>query len=154
MKKRSFLLIELLIAMALVSLVAVPIMQTSIHFLIKKKEKLLQLELERNVEWKFIKARAVLARNHKWGNVTRKPIEKKLSPLTISIEGLGTHHFDCFYHIKHFHDFEKEHPYRKFWCEIFFSQNGKRFPPKKRKKAQDPHLFFVLAKRLVKEEPK
>ena len=136
MKKRPFLLTELIIALALIGIVGIPIIQTPLYIFKLEKEKLLELELARHAELKYIQMRDELLHNHKWMEISTKgnslPVE--FGSIDIDIDGLGNTKYFCNYLLYYVSGRSKESQekrvQRNFHCDIYFLK-GKKLDIKK-----------------------
>jgi len=98
MKRRPFILVELLICVAILSLCAVPLLGYPYFSYRKQKEQLLKIEKQRQAEVLFYD----LLRNfdHKWESISFDYKNKTyLDPLVLEIEGLGTTTLYPHYHL-------------------------------------------------------
>ena len=93
MKKRPFILLEILIACALLGLCAIPLMSKPIHLYKGELEGLRKMEKERLADLAFIEVKEALLRNEiPWNSLPakRKKTSKiSLSPATLEIPGYG-----------------------------------------------------------------
>lgn len=118
MKKRPFVLIEVLIAMALLALCAFPLISEPIFSYKKMRDHLFELELEREIENIYYEIRK---KTLKFESINRSKIS--LAPIEISVAGLGkkiyTHPH---YHL--YHSAPKGHisPYYKVWVGICLNE--------------------------------
>jgi hypothetical protein len=89
MKKRPFVLVELLICIAILSLCAIPLMGYPYYSYKKQKETLLEIEKQRQAEILFYNFLKNL--NCTWENISFEYKEKTaLDPINLEIEGLGS----------------------------------------------------------------
>ena len=105
MNKRPFVLIEILIAIALLSLCAFPLISEPLFSQKTMRKKFFELELEREAEKIYYE---ILKTPLEFSKISTKYSQKtKLPPLEISIEGLGTKTYTPHYHL--YHSAKKEH---------------------------------------------
>ncbi len=73
MKKRTFLLLEILIALFLVSLCILPLVQYPLRMLKIEREKLEEMEKERMADWTFSEVKELLLKNEiPWEKIPKK----------------------------------------------------------------------------------
>lgn len=103
MKKRTFVLLELFIAIALVSLVSPPLVRGIALYLNKQKEALLQLEKERRVEELFYQVCENLNENHVLEKISQKSVNatypERPKPITFDLGSLGKEKLFWHYHL-------------------------------------------------------
>lgn len=91
MKKRSFLLLEVLIAFLLVTLCLVPLVKQPLKLYKEEMAYLEQMEKERLADWTFTEVKELLLKNEiPWEKIPEKSAESDpfpLSPMTIHIPG-------------------------------------------------------------------
>lgn len=91
MKKRSFLLIEILIAFSLVAICIVPLVKQPLKLYQEEISRLEQIEKERLADWTFTEVKEMLLKNEiPWDSIPAKGEESAsfpLSPAQISIPG-------------------------------------------------------------------
>lgn len=73
MKKRTFLLLEILIAFLLVALCIVPIIKQPLQLFKKEMEKLEEMEKERLADWSFSEVKELFLKNEiPWGKIPKE----------------------------------------------------------------------------------
>lgn len=91
MKKRSFLLLEVLIALSLVILCSVPLVNQPLKLYKKEIKNLETMEMERLADWTFTEVKEILLKNEiPWKKIPAKSETTDLFPLppaTIHIPG-------------------------------------------------------------------
>lgn len=147
MRKRNFLLTELIIALALIGIVGIPIIQTPLYIFKLEKEKLLELELARHAELKYIQMRDELHQHHKWTEIsTKRPtLPIQFGSIDINIDGVGNTKYFCNYFLYYVQGRSKKsqvESYRRtFHCDFYFSKEEK-IDIKKIKKMKAYHFSF------------
>ncbi len=144
LKKRSFLLPEVLIAIFLTSLCLIPLIRSPIESYRTEVELLEEMERERLAEWSFSEIKEkLLTHEIPWeklptkGNLTA-PIP--LSPITIQIPGLQSKTVNRSFVLKCRETGEKEGPqgeiYRMLYVDLLFD------PPLPNTKRKNPHYSY------------
>lgn len=142
-RKPSYVLLEIMIAIALVSLCALPLALSPLQTLKKEIELLEKLECERIAEVSFAEIKEELLRNEiPWKELSTSKKEKNINPLrpyTFSLRGIGYREIKRQYKI--FCPNEKEGAKGKMYrhllisLELFYPSN------KKNPLYYDYHLF-------------
>lgn len=102
MHKRPFILMELMIALSLLSIAFLPLLGTPFFYLKKHKKNLLELELERESEEIFYEILTDFRKNFpEWNFCEEYNTSKKLLPRKITIDGLDLITVFPHYHIYH-----------------------------------------------------
>lgn len=151
MKKRPFVLLEVLLAIAILALAFVPLAGSPFLMFKKQRDELITLELEREAEVIFYNLLKNFRRYHPdWGFETKhsKSFEWK-EPVTIDVQGLGRATYKVHYHLSHRRD-KKSHLLYKLWCNICF-EVPKKDCKVSRQKGKQPHTFNFVVKRIPKK---
>ncbi|MCB1071511.1 MAG: hypothetical protein H7A41_03145 [Chlamydiales bacterium] len=140
-QKRPFILIEVFIAIALLTLCAFPLISSSLHSYRRQKEQLLMLELERQAELYFYQ---VL--KEKVGDLDYDSIPSQTSTwipfkeLELSLGEIKQVYYPH-YHLYYMPNL-KSKTHKTVWCEICF-------PTKKNTCPKKPYKFVVLVKKVA-----
>jgi hypothetical protein len=93
-KKRTFLLLEVLIAFVLVTICSIPLVKQPLKLYKDEMEYLEKMERERLADWTFTEIREMLLKNEiPWKKIPAKGVETApfpLSPMVIEIPGCKT----------------------------------------------------------------
>ena len=132
MKKRTFVLLEFFLAIALVALVSPPLVRGISLYLIKQKKELLKMEKQRRAEELFYQVCGWLNEKHEWDGISRNhqdnpyPRKDKKSypiPITFDLGSLGQEKLFWHYHI-----YSRTNNYRgqikKFFFKICFLEHS------------------------------
>ncbi|MEM8727755.1 MAG: hypothetical protein AAGE99_03500 [Chlamydiota bacterium] len=144
-RKQPFILIEIFIAIALLTLCAFPLIGSSIHSYRKQKEQLLVLELERQAELYFYQILKEKIGELDYDSIpTRTTLWKPFKALELSLGEVKAVYYP------HYHLYYKPHSksetHKKVWCEICF-------PTKKNLCPKKPHKFVFLVKKVAENSP-
>lgn len=147
MKKRTYILIEVMIAIALLALCAIPLVSSSREEYIKYNASLFNLELERQAEVFFYDA-LLASKDITWEQHTTQTKKDPKYPekKTISIEGLGSKELN--YHCHIYYSGNNLHPkLRMHFYDICLDEDKPHenqykfsvFAKKVEENSQDPH---------------
>ena len=90
-KKRPFLLIELFIAIGLLSLFSIPLLNAPTFHFKKNIESLQEIELNRHAELTMVEILSRIKEDYPWktmSGIKRESVITQLSPITIAIDQL------------------------------------------------------------------
>ncbi|MCB1110598.1 MAG: type II secretion system protein, partial [Chlamydiia bacterium] len=149
MKKRPFILIEVLIAISLLSLCALPLISEPLFAQKKMREKYFALELEREAEKIYYE---ILQKELSLGKITRKSSDQtSLGPIVLSIEGLGKKTYkDAHYHLYHKAPDKHRSPYYMIHLRVCFEKcKSKNKDPEKE---EDYKYKFQFVGKLVDQK--
>lgn len=125
MKKHPFILLELFIALALVSFFSLPLVHGHFFYQSKQKERLLNLEKERKAEALFYQIYLNLEKNHPLSSIQKAwktlPFSLKEDFVTFDLGKLGKTKLYWHYHLYSYVDQKK--PCRKLYCQICFTKD-------------------------------
>lgn len=147
MKKRTFILVELLLAIAILSICALPILGYPYFSYRKQKELLLSIELERQAEILFYKLQRDLPCT--WTSLGFDHNEKtSLNPIHLDIDGLGP--ITIYPHIHlYIHPNSKNTKLKqgiaKVWCEFCLEKSKNKCSHTWKK--HSPYTFNFLAQK-------
>lgn len=124
MKKRPFVLIEVLIAVALLTLCAIPLIADPLFAHRKMAKKLFELEQEREAEKIYF---AVLQKELSMKNITREQnVITPLNSVEITIDGLGKKAYpNAHYHLYHCRQKTTTGPFYNIHLRICFDDSEK-----------------------------
>lgn len=140
-QKRPFILIEVFIAIALLTLCAFPLIGSSIHSYRRQKEQLLMLELERQAELYFYQVLKEKVGDLDYDSISTQTASwKPFKELELSLgetKVVYYPHYHLYYNPK-----SKSETHKKVWCEICF-------PTKKNTCPKNPYKFAFLVKKVA-----
>ncbi|MGE0197538.1 MAG: type II secretion system protein [Simkaniaceae bacterium] len=152
MKKRPFILVELLICIAILSICAIPLLGYPYYSYKKQRELLLSIEKQRQAEILFYD----LLKNFdvSWEEISFEYTNKKdLDPLTINIKGLGPTTLYPHYHL-YVHPKAKETKTKKgiakLWCCFCMEETKDRCTISWAD--HTPYTFNLFAKKVEEKE--
>ncbi len=151
MKKKPFLLLEILIAFLLVAVCAVPLVTQPLKLYRAEMKFLEQMERERLANWTFSELKEKLLKNEiPWGKIPQKGMKGQpipLPPAFIQIPGCAPKKVERTFTLmcKGEKKGLKEEIYRLLYVRIDFSP--RLFPKKKEKKSAD-YGFRVIVQKL------
>ena len=139
--KHSFILIEVFIAIALLTLCAFPLISSSIHSYRRQKEQLLMLELERQAELYFYQVLKEKVADLDYDSIpTQTSLWTPFKELELSL-GETKEVYYPHYHL-YYKPNSKSETHKKVWCEICF-------PTKKNTCLKKPYKFAFLVKKVA-----
>ena len=122
-KKHSFILLELLIALSILSSFALPLMSSRFLYMKKEKKWLMELEKERIAEKLFYDVCKNLTEKHPLGKIersTRSTYLGSFPAITIDLGRLNTKTFHVHYHL---YSMSTKTLYcRKIFCKFCFNE--------------------------------
>lgn len=125
MKKRTFVLIELFLAIGLVTLFSLPLVRGHSYYVKRQKERLFALEKERIAEKLFYEICASLVKEHPLSEISAawktNPSSFQDKTVTIDLGKLGKKMFYWDYHL--YSNTKKENKSRKLRIQICFKDN-------------------------------
>ncbi|QVL57662.1 MAG: hypothetical protein KFB93_00890 [Simkaniaceae bacterium] len=141
LRKRPFILIEVFIAIALLTLCAFPLISSSLKSYSFQRARLLELELERQAELYFYKVLHDVVNGLEFDSIPSKTSTwTAFKALELSLGEINTTyypHYHLFYSPK-----SKSETHKKVWCHICFATNKDRCPKK-------PYKFAFLVKKVA-----
>jgi len=152
MKKRPFILMELLLCIALLSLCAIPLLGYPYSSYKRQKALLLEIEKQRQAEILFYELLKNINHQCKWGGMSRKYSDRQDSQtIILNSEGFGDISFTTHCHLYHCHpdthDSAKNKDIRKIWCVFCFEETKAQCSYKGEK--DHPYKFVFYAKRTI-----
>ena len=120
MKKYRFVLIEVLIAIALLTLCAFPLVSESIFSQNMMRGKFFELELQREADHIFYDILNGELKFTDIGHHEKKMIDRR--PLQIGIPGIGKRNYQPSYTLSHYAKKNHLSPYYKIHLEVFFKE--------------------------------
>ncbi len=149
-KKRPIILLELLVAIAILALSFIPIAGAPFLYLKKQKEKLLELELERESEVIFYELLKDFREHHPgWNFSGTSKVKHELLPRTVALEGWDNIEIYPHYHLYYYKNGgigDDENCYH-LRCNICLSPHEKGKCHFKRKNAKTERSFSVVVKK-------
>lgn len=140
-QKRPFILIEVFIAIALLTLSAFPLIGSSIHSYRRQKEYLLLLELERQAELYFYQVLKEKIKELDYDSIpTQTTSWKPFKELELSIGEIKAVYYPH-YHL-YYNSQSKSETDKKVWCKICF-------PTNKNTCSEEPYKFAFLVKKVA-----
>lgn len=154
--KHTFLLLEILIAILLVSLCLIPLIQSPIQSYRAEMKLLEEMEGERLAEWSFSEVKDKLLKNEipwdKIPSLTEKSAPIDLPPITIQIPGSKPKKIERSFVLRCGKKGEKEglkgEIYRMMHVDIMFTP---RLSQKKQKKDKRDYSYRLMVRKLPKE---
>ncbi len=144
MNKRPFILIEVLIAIALLALCAFPLISEPLFSQKTMRKKFFELELEREAEKIYYE---ILKTPLEFSKIPKEnPPKTKLPPLEISIEGLGRKTYMPYYYLYHNARKERDNGIYKIHLGICFTDRD-------HKDQQFKYKFKFVGKIVAKKTP-
>ena len=123
MKKRPFILLELLLAIAILAIAFIPLAGTPFLYFKKQREKLLEVELQRQAELIFYDLlKDFKQKNPEWKFDKRYDEHKGKGKVLIDIEGLGQSSHPYHYHLYQRSTSTTPSSCYKLWCKICFEK--------------------------------
>ena len=141
MNKRPFILIEVLLCVAILALCAIPIIGYPFYSFRERKEKLLQIEKERQAELIFFDLMKNIQHTHAWKEIGRAYSTKfDKRDLSVVIDGFGEVIFNTHTHLYHCHPDKNKSGYRKIHFKVCFEEKC------------NPYEFVFFARKKVEEK--
>lgn len=149
MKNRPFILLELLIALALVALFSLPLVRSHAFHFNKKKEQLLSLEKERKAEELFYEICKILTKNHPLDKVTaaykKNLFMLKSNTVTLDLGPLKKQTYYWHYHLWSYK--APQRTTRKLYCKICLFPRPTGVCQKVKKLANADYGFYLTIKK-------
>lgn len=125
--KKPIILLEVLIALAIVSIAIIPVMSYPFRVYEKELDSLLEVELNRVYERAFLEMQKELAETILFDQISREPIDLPLGTFSIDLDGLGTFLFEASCKLKQIapKDGEKETSNKLISCQISLKSDKK-----------------------------
>ena len=151
-QKQGFVLIEVFIAIALLSLSAFPLISASLHSYQLQKNQLFALELERQAELHFYQVLKESIGDLSFDQISSRPSLwtpfKELKVQLGEVKQTFYPHYHLYYYAQ-----SKSPTHKKLFCSICFPTQKNRCPNSRKKGAQSnqktPYVFCVLVKKVV-----
>jgi len=150
--KGFFILTELFICIALLSICVMPLIGYPYYSYRKQREQLLEIEKQRQAEILFYELLKNIKHQYAWDHIDRRYSDwHSLKTIFLDIDGLGKISFSTHYHLCHFHPEKHEQGdaknLRKIWCVFCFETSSIKCSYKKKKK-EHPYKFVFYAKKV------
>jgi|GEM_PF-4995339 len=152
MRRRYFILVELLICVATLSLCVIPFLSYPYFTYRDRKRCLLEIEKQLQAELLFYDLLKNVSKEYSWDQIdTKFSRRRNEKTLFIDVDGLGSIHLKVHHHLCHYHSDkkEKQNPStRKIWCVFYFEDPKEKcslcrgYKPK-----GSPYTFIFLAKK-------
>jgi len=154
MRKRPFILVELLVCIAILSLCVIPFLSYPYFTYRDRKRCLLEIEKQLQTELLFYDLLKRIDKEYTWDQINRKSSQLRgEKTLLVNIDGLGNIPLKVHYHLYHYHSDKRKgsHPltHKKIWCVFCFETAKEKCPSmtKGKKPKDSPYAFVFYAKK-------